>query len=74
MLSDMCPKEFYFDYTKWLCMMSGCMAVWDGFFIADRPTMAQVSTMRKLKMVGVYTGAIPAVNEDEKECRCDRMS
>lgn len=67
-LSDMCPKESYYDYMRWLCIVSECMAVWNESFIADKPVKAQVATMRKLKMSGVYKGALPTMGMSATGC------
>ena len=60
-LSDMTPKEYYFDWLTWLLMQCGCMAVWNDWFICPAPTKGQIGTLRKLKMAGVYRGKVPRI-------------
>lgn len=61
-LSDMCPQKFYGDYMRWLLMMSGAIAVWDKFCLAPAATKMQVAALRRLKMAGLYQGAIPMIS------------
>lgn len=62
-LEERCPKEYWFDYLKWLCMQSGCVAVWSGSCEYFDITTAQISVLRQMKMAGVYAGRIPALKE-----------
>lgn len=32
-LERMCPAEYYGDFQTWLCMISGCISVWDRFIL-----------------------------------------
>lgn len=61
-LSDMCPKEYYFDYMTWLCMKSKAVAVWNDGCVAPEPNKKQVAVLRKLKLNGLYKGAIPNIS------------
>lgn len=66
-LKDACPREYYFDFTKWLCMMSGAVAVWNEHCEYGTPTVQQIAMLRKLKMAGLYRGAIPQKSENGGE-------
>lgn len=59
-LKQMCPRRYWCDFMKWLCMTTGVVAVWnDACEYGNRATRAQVATLRRLKMAGVYKGPIP---------------
>ena len=58
-LNDMCPREWYGDFMRWLSMASGLMAVWESHYEVYEPTVKQIATLRRLKMTGLYTGIIP---------------
>jgi len=60
-LGDMCPREYYFDYITWLCMMAEAVAVWNKHCIAPHLTRKQAGALRKLKMAGLYKGVIPKI-------------
>lgn len=61
-ISDMCPREFYLNYLNWLLGLTGAIAVWSEFVSGPEFTKAQVAMLRKLKMAGVYTGAVPKIS------------
>ena len=62
-LNSMCPREYYFDFMRWLCKISGAMAVWNGKCEFWEPTVKQIRELRKLKMAGLYHGSIPNTSE-----------
>lgn len=63
-LNAMCPREYYSDFLTWLCMQADAVAVWNNACCYGRSiNRKQLATMRKLKMAGVYSGAVPALNE-----------
>lgn len=62
-LNSMCPREYYFDFMRWLCKISGAMAVWNGKCEFWEPTVKQIGMLRKLKMAGLYEGSIPNTSE-----------
>lgn len=62
-LSDMCPKHFYGDYLNWLLFISNSVAVWTNGLMSWNVNKAQVSTLRKLKMAGVYRGKVPKIGQ-----------
>ena len=59
-LNAMCPREYYFDFLTWLCMQTGAVAVWNnGCCYGSDINKEQIGTLRRLKMSGVYEGAVP---------------
>ena len=66
-LKDMCPIEYYFDYLKWLSMVSGCMIVWTTQCFCAEPTKAQIAAIRRMRMAGVYRGPVPVISEKTAE-------
>ena len=58
-LNAMCPQEYYYDFTDWLCKMSGACAVWENFIQCDNPTKPQIRALQMLKENGLYLGEIP---------------
>ena len=62
-LYAMTPQEYYWDFMTWLCQITGCIAVWTRGCTGVRVTQKQRATMRRLKMEGLYKGAIPFRNE-----------
>lgn len=62
-LLDMCPREYYFDYMNWLLMISGAIALRNEHCIAPAATRKQVGSIRRLKMAGLYKGAVPLITE-----------
>lgn len=64
-ISDMCPREFYFDYLRWLLSLTGAIAVWNDSIEAPALTKKQEATLRRLKLAGLYRGAIPKTNTQD---------
>lgn len=58
-LERSCPEEYWFNYLQWLCMQSGCVAVWNTFCRYESVSTAQIVMLRKLKKEGIYFGEIP---------------
>lgn len=59
-LKQMCPRKYWCDFMKWLCMTAGVVAVWnDACEYGNHATKAQAATLRRLKLAGVYKGPIP---------------
>lgn len=56
-INAMVPKKYYFDMHTWLCKESGCIMVWNEFYHGTANTK-QCNALRKLKMHGLYKGAI----------------
>lgn len=63
-LNELCPKEYYWDFMKWLSKVSGLMAVWENHYEVDTPTRKQVAALRRLKMAGLYLGTLPTIYEE----------
>ncbi|MBE6954500.1 MAG: hypothetical protein E7449_01135 [Ruminococcaceae bacterium] len=66
-LDALCPREYYGDYLVWLLKISGSISVWDDFCIAPKVTNRQIAALRRLKMAGVYKGAIPMIPGRKEE-------
>lgn len=57
-LNRICPKRYYMDFMRWLCMVSGCIAVYDSLYLAgDKLTYEQRLTLKILQESGVYKGS-----------------
>lgn len=56
-LNDMCPPEYYFDFDKWLCKITNCVALWNQFMVGV-PNEAQTESIKSLIDAGLYRGAI----------------
>lgn len=61
-LSDMCPKEYYFDFLRWMLSLTGLVAVWTDFFMdagginGVRINDKQKEMLKELKDNGIYNG------------------
>lgn len=56
-LYAMCPPEYVFDVCKWLCEITGCVSVWNEFYIG-KPNDIQEWALRTLKFHKLYEGEI----------------
>lgn len=56
-LEATCPPEMYFDFLEWVLSLSGAVAVWE-MYTVGKLNQRQINTLRKLKMSGLYKGAI----------------
>lgn len=55
-----CPREYYCDFLTWLIEESGgYVPVWEKHVYAPMMTTQQRTALKKLKMAGLYKGAIP---------------
>ena len=54
-LNDMCPPEYYFDFIKWLHMVSKAIPVWNEYYIGE-PNEEQLETLKMLKREGLFKG------------------
>lgn len=59
-LNALCPGEYYGDFMRWLCLLTGAMSVWNNWCEYGNPTVKQIGTLRRLKMEGLYQGPIPS--------------
>ena len=66
-LKTLCPGEYYGDFTRWLCLLTGAMSVWNDWCEYGNPTTKQLGTLRKLKMFGLYRGPIPDISQESSE-------
>lgn len=59
-LINLCPKEYYFDYLKWVLTQAGAVAVWNDFYSTGENGLnnKQRATLKKLKMHGLYKGIL----------------
>lgn len=64
-LDALCPREYWGDYMRWLCMIAKVVFVWNDSCVAVNPTIKQIGALRRLKMAGVYTGSIPQTEKGE---------
>lgn len=56
-LSDLCPKEYYCDFMNWLCMISGCVSLWNESMIG-KANEQQQQTIKQLIDEKLYRGMI----------------
>ena len=56
-LSDMTPKEYYYDWLNWLCMQTGDVSVWTEFY-QGKPNQKQIQVLHELKKYGAYEGIV----------------
>lgn len=56
-LNDLCPKEYYFSFMNWLCMVSECIAVWNTCAIGEL-NEKQKEALKRLKKEGLYNGQL----------------
>lgn len=62
-LYDLCTKEYYFDFARWLCIVAEVVLVWNDFCIFAKPNRKQIAVLRMLKMKGLYKGAVPHISK-----------
>ena len=62
-LSDMCPPEWYADFTEWLCKISGCISIWFDFHMG-KCNAIQESKLKEFQNHKIYIGPIK-MREDE---------
>lgn len=56
-LNDACPEAYYFNFITWLCIMSGCVSIWNDYMIGQA-NEKQAETIQKLADAGLYHGLI----------------
>lgn len=58
-LNNMCPPEYYFDVIKWLCIQTGCIALWEtSMIIGKHITQAQYHMLEKLQEATIFLGSL----------------
>lgn len=65
-LMDACPPAFYCNFMEWLIEQSGgYIPVWERGVLDHSVTKKQANTLRKLKLAGLYKGALPKEGEND---------
>lgn len=54
-LNDFCPPAYYFDFTRWLCQVSDCVALWNEHMMGV-PNDAQKKTIHTLIEEKLFRG------------------
>ena len=54
-LNKACPPEYYFDFLTWLLSHTGCISVWDRFYVGTA-NEAQHDKLKEMKCAGIYKG------------------
>jgi len=72
-LKTMCPRKYYVDYMRWLCLLTGAMAVWNDYCEYGIVSVAQLGALRKLKMAGLYKGMLPSPPQTDTECNMEDL-
>lgn len=54
-LNNACPQEYYFDFLKWVLSLTGCVSVWNDFYIGTLND-AQRESLEEMKYAGIYRG------------------
>lgn len=56
-LNDACPPEFYCDFLTWVLGLTGCVSVWNDFYMG-KPNEKQIDKLKELKTAGLYRGDV----------------
>lgn len=56
-LNTLCPPEFYFDFMRWLCQITHCVAVWNQYILGI-PNPQQEETLHLLIKEQLFHGFI----------------
>ena len=72
-LNALCPRKYYVDFMRWLCLLTGAMSVWNHYCEYGNPTTKQLGTLRKLKLAGLYRGTIPNLSQDPIEVSLENL-
>lgn len=56
-LEDLCPKEYYGDFLSWLLQITGCVSVWNSFYMG-KSNEAQLNTLLILKEQELFCGEL----------------
>lgn len=59
-----CPPERYGDVDGWLREISGCIFVWEAFYMGN-PNKAQLKTLKELKDFDLFKGGLYHGTYDE---------
>ncbi len=56
-LLDMCPREYMFNFNRWLCDITNCISVWNDFYIGV-PNETQRWVLQNLRYHKLYRGEL----------------
>lgn len=56
-LNKACPQEYYFDFLVWVLSLTGCVSVWNEFYMGT-PNNEQLEKLKEMKQEGIYKGRI----------------
>lgn len=63
-LMDTCPPKYYADFMQWLIDVSGgFIPVWEEGITHHTVTKQQAIALKKLKLAGLYHGALPSAEQ-----------
>lgn len=59
-LNNLCPKKYWINFMDWLLDETGCISVWDTFYLTpeDGITAKQWTALKQLKEAGLYKGTV----------------
>lgn len=60
---DTCPSDAMFDYLPWIASQANCVFVWNSNIVYSQINKRQFSSLRILKLNGLYKGPLPHVDE-----------
>ena len=63
-LYDDCPPEYYGDFFRWLSDQCGWIPVWEIGTLNYPITEKQKAVLRRMKMAGLFKGAIPKTRRE----------
>ena len=56
-LNQACPPEMYFDFLAWVLSLTGCVSVWNNFYMGTL-NGEQRERLREMKEAGIYRGEL----------------
>jgi hypothetical protein len=56
-LNDLCPKEYYFDFMTWLCMITKSVSLWNDF-MHGKANEKQREAIQELIEADLYHGTV----------------
>ena len=56
-LNNACPPEYYFDFLPWVLSHTGCIYVWNDFYVG-KANKTQLDKLCEMKKEGIYKGKI----------------
>ena len=55
-LNQACPQEYYFDFLVWVLSLTGCVSVWNDFYMGEL-NEKQREKLIEMKREGIYKGS-----------------